>query len=86
MLVPVNLDEQLIRGTIEYTINEVIERMDMTKFNERFNNDETGAPAYNPRILLKIILYAYSRGILSSRRIADATAWVGRGWAKPNGP
>lgn len=28
-----------------------------------------GAPAYNPGILLKIILYAYARGIISSREI-----------------
>ena len=31
-------------------------------------------PAYDPRILLKIILFAYSRGITSSRRIARACA------------
>ncbi|OCC15980.1 Mobile element protein [Dissulfuribacter thermophilus] len=30
-----------------------------------------GAPAYEPAILLKIILYAYSRGIVSSRKIAQ---------------
>lgn len=41
----------------------------------RYRNDETGAPAYNPAILLKIMLYAYSlyaysRGIVSSREIA----------------
>lgn len=72
MLVPVDLSKQLLPGTIEAVINQVIDRMDMKAFNERIKNDETGAPAYNPRILLKIILYAYSRGILSSRRIAEA--------------
>jgi transposase len=35
----------------------------------RYKNDETGAPAYNPAIMLKIALYAYSRGITSSREI-----------------
>ncbi|WP_457571422.1 transposase [Desulfovulcanus sp.] len=39
-------------------------------FNNRFKNDDTGAPTYDPRILLKIILYAYSRGIVSSNNIA----------------
>lgn len=33
-------------------------------------NDETGAPAYDPAILLKVILYAYCRGVTSSRDIA----------------
>lgn len=36
----------------------------------RYHNDDTGAPAYDPRILLKIVLFAYSKGIVYSRRIA----------------
>lgn len=72
MLVAVELQEQLMRGTMEKTINDLIDRMDMKVFMDRYKNDETGAPAYDPRILLKIILFAYSRGILSSRKIAQA--------------
>ncbi len=41
-------------------------------FEARYRNDETGAPAYDPALLLKIVLYAYSRGITSSREIAQA--------------
>lgn len=74
MLLPVNLSEQLVKGTMEYTINQVIDRLDMTKFNEHYRNEETGAPAFDPRVLLKIVLFAYSRGILSSRRIANAAS------------
>jgi transposase len=72
MFVPVDLSTQLLPGTLESVINEAIDRMNITKFEQRFKNQETGAPAYNPRILLKIILYAYSRGIISSRKIAEA--------------
>lgn len=72
MLVPIELQEQLMPGTMEKTINDLIDRMDMKVFMDRYKNDETGAPAYDPRILLKIILFAYSRGILSSRKIAQA--------------
>ena len=35
----------------------------------RYKNDETGAPAYDPAILLKVILFAYSRGVTASREI-----------------
>jgi transposase len=45
--------------------------MDMGIFEGRYCNDETGAPAYDPRILLKVVLYAYSKGIIFSRRIAQ---------------
>ncbi len=36
---------------------------------QRYVNDETGAPAYDPAVMLKIVLLAYSRGIISSRAI-----------------
>src|SRR5438477_10049647 len=40
-------------------------------FESQYCNDETGAPAYDPAILLKIVLYVYSKGITSSREIAQ---------------
>ncbi len=40
--------------------------------DERFKNDESGAPAYAPSVMLKVILFAYSRGIIRSRDIAQA--------------
>jgi transposase len=71
--IPVFFDKQIMPGTFEFTLNHLIENeLDLSIFNERFNNDETGAPAYDPKILLKIILFAYSRGIISSRKIAQA--------------
>lgn len=45
--------------------------VDLSVFEERYRNDETGAPAYDPATLLKIILFAYSRGFVSSRQIAQ---------------
>src|SRR3970040_845689 len=38
----------------------------------RFRNDATGAPAYPPAMLLKVVLFAYSQGIVSSRGIERA--------------
>jgi transposase len=42
----------------------------MSIFDGKYNNDLTGAAAIEPGILLKIILYCYSLGIISSRKIA----------------
>jgi len=70
MMVPISLEDQLTEGTIEFAINMLVEeRMDMTRFDGKFKNDETGCNAYNPRMLLKIILLAYARGIVHSRKI-----------------
>jgi len=71
--IPVSFEKQILPGTFEYTLNHLIEHeLDLSCFDGRFSNDETGAPAYSPKLLLKIILYAYSRGITSSRKIEQA--------------
>ena len=69
-MLPVRFDEQILPGTFEHTLNRLIdESIDLTVFEARYRNDDGGAPAYDPAILLKIILLAYSRGITSSRQI-----------------
>jgi transposase len=69
--IPIHFDKQIIPGTFEHTLHYLIDNeIDLSVFDLRYQNDETGAPAYDPAILLKIILYAYSRGITSSRKIA----------------
>ena len=73
MMVPVSLDQQLAPGTLEYAIHHLIEeRVDTSMFDEKYRNDETGRTAYDPKVLLKIVLFAYSRGILHSRRMERA--------------
>jgi len=49
-------------------------QLDLTPFDARFKNDSSGAPAWPPAVMLKIVLYAYARGIVGSRRIARACA------------
>ena len=72
VFLPVFFDRQILPGTFEYTLNHMIDNeVDLKFFDSRYKNDETGAPAYDPKILLKIILFAYSRGITSSRKIAQ---------------
>ena len=56
-MVVVNYADQLQPGTFEHAIHFLIEqKLDLSIFNPSFNNDETGRPAYDPAILLKIIL------------------------------
>ena len=71
--ISVHFEKQIIPGTFEYTLNHLVDHeLDLSIFDERYRNEETGSTAYDPKILLKIILFAYSRGITSSRRIAQA--------------
>lgn len=69
-MVVINYLEQLQPGTFENSLHYLIDtQMDLSIFYPRYKNDDTGRPAYDPAILLKIILFAYSKGITSSREI-----------------
>jgi len=67
---PIVLEAQLIPGSFEHALDVLVDtELDFSRLAERFRNDEGGAPAYDPAVMLKIVLLAYSRGVISSRRI-----------------
>ena len=68
---PVDLARQLLPGTFEHALDYLIDHeLDLSAFDARYRNDETGAPAYPPGVLLKVILAAYAHGVVGSRGIA----------------
>ncbi|HEX4933557.1 MAG TPA: transposase, partial [Gemmatimonadaceae bacterium] len=70
-LLPVNLAAQLPPGPFEHAVDHLLDHaIDLSRFDGRFRNDTTGAPAYPPAVLLKVVLCAYARGIVSSRTLA----------------
>ncbi len=72
-LIPVDLERQLLPGTFEHALNHLIDHeLDLSGFDARYKNDRTGASAWPPGMLLKVILFGYSRGIVGSRGIARA--------------
>jgi hypothetical protein len=49
------LTGQIWHGTIEFALVHLFEHeLDLSALNARFRNDETGASAYDPRVMLKI--------------------------------
>ena len=69
-MVVINYQDQLQPGTFEYAVHYLIEhKLDLSVFHPKYRNGATGRLAYDPAILLKIILFAYSKGITSSREI-----------------
>ncbi len=70
---PIDLSVQLLPGTFEHALSHLIDHeLDLRVLDERFKNAESGAPAYAPSVLLKVVLFAYSRGMIRSRDIAQA--------------
>lgn len=73
VFIPISLEDQLMPGTLEFVIHTLVNnRLNMSVFEDRYNNDQTGRSAYDPKILLKVILLGYSRGLYSSRSIERA--------------
>ncbi len=72
-MLPVKFAEQIIPGTFEYALNWLVDhQIDLSVFDARYRNDETGASAYHPSVLLKVVLLGYARGLTSSRDIERA--------------
>lgn len=73
LLLPVVLNEQLVPGSFAFALDYLVDNeLDLTAMDAQFKNDEVGASAYNPRVMLKIVLLAYSQGLISSRSIEQA--------------
>ena len=64
VFLPVSLADQLMPGILEFAIHALVEtRLDTSGFEQKYRNDETGRVAYDPKILLKIVLLGYARGL-----------------------
>ena len=74
----VDLQRQLLPGTFEHALNHCIDHeLDLSSFDVCFKNDATGAAAYPPAMLLKVILFAThkaSSAVGGSRTSAASTS------------
>ena len=69
-LLALDFDRQILPGTFEYALRHLVDNeLDLEGFHQPYKNDVQGAAAFHPAVLLKIILLAYSRGIISRRKI-----------------
>jgi hypothetical protein len=52
VMLPISLQDQLVPGTLEHTLSQVVEKhIDLSVFDARYNNDENGASAIHPNIV-----------------------------------
>lgn len=69
-LLPPSLEELIDATHLVRVVNEVVESMDISGLINQYEGG--GTTAYHPRMLLKILLYAYSMKIYTGRKIARA--------------
>jgi transposase len=74
LLMPPSVQEWVRQDCFARFLSEVIDGMDargrLDAFYAPYRVDGWGAPAFHPMMMLKVLLYAYTNGITSSRRIA----------------
>lgn len=71
-LLPVDLEAQLVAGTFAHALHHLIDELDLSAFDARYRNDDDGAPAHDPAMLLRAVLLGYSQGVVSSRSLERA--------------
>jgi transposase len=73
VMIPGALESQRMPGTLELARHELVQRrLDPSIFDRISRHDETGCPADDPKIVLKVSLVASARGRMSSRKIEQA--------------
>ena len=70
LLLPPSLADFLDESHPAHVINDLVERLDLTALVNRYG--DMGQPAYHPRLMLKVILYGFTVGIFSSRKLQRA--------------
>lgn len=70
MLLPPSLDELVPKDHLVRVVNAAVERMNIDPLLERYKGG--GTSSYHPKMMLKVLIYAYSQRIYSSRQIAKA--------------
>jgi transposase len=68
-LLPPDVREWLPKGHLVWLVIEVVERLDSSALHESHPNDGVGRRAYDPDMLLSLLLYSYCMGQRSSRQI-----------------
>src|SRR5699024_12753212 len=67
VILPLDLEVKLDKNDIAFAVNDLIESIPEESFEEFVRN--TGCPAYHPRMMMKIMLCAYTQSVFSGRKI-----------------
>jgi transposase len=68
-LLPPDLRDWLPEGHLAWFILDVVDQLDLEPFYQAHRTDGHGHPAYDPKLLLGVLLYAYCIGVRSSRQL-----------------
>ena len=62
--------EWLPEGHLAHHVSDLVDGLDLTAFYVPYEGDGRRNAPYEPRMMVKVLLYAYATGVFSSRRVA----------------
>src|ERR1700693_2835880 len=71
-LMPPDIRDWLPEGHLAWFVRDAVSGMDLEGFYAPYRRDGLGRPAYEPSMMVALLLYAYSRGVRSARAIERA--------------
>jgi transposase len=73
MMFPSSLEEYVLADDPVRAYDAFVEHLDFEALGIHVDSDSVGPPEYDPRAMLKLLVYGYSYGIRSSRKLERAT-------------
>lgn len=70
LLLPPSLREWLPEDHLAYFVSDMVDRFDLSSFYERYDGDGRRNQPFEPRMMVKVLLYGYATGLFSSRKVA----------------
>jgi transposase len=68
-LMPPSLREWLPEDHLAYFVSDLVDDLGLSEIEAVYEDEERGQPPYHPRMMVKVLIYAYCIGVFTSRRI-----------------
>src|SRR3546814_9073849 len=70
LLLPASLKEWLPEKHLAYFVSDTVDALDLKALHVRYEGDGRRRQPFDPSMMVKVLVYAYACGVLSSRKIA----------------
>jgi len=68
LLMPPSLRDWLAEDHLSYFISDAVDAMDLSAFEQRYGTDGRGNQAFDPRMMVKVMIYGYATGVFRPGR------------------
>jgi transposase len=68
-LLPPSLRDWLPENHLSYFVSDIVDSLNLEAIESYYEKSDRGQPPYHPRMMTKVLVYAYCVGIYSSRKI-----------------